>query len=509
MSERDNSAGLANASLHGTRLRRAVCRLDRRSRHAAGAGLYDPALDKDSCGVGFIADIKGRKSHLIVEDGLRILVQSGASRRGRRRSAHGRRRRHPGADPAQVFCQGGQALGFTLPQPGEYAVGYLFMPTDANWRQIIRDIYAEVIAREGLTLLGWRDVPTDNSTLGESVKPTEPKHMQVFIGRGKKKLSEDEFERRLYILRKSISNAIYRRRERRTAGYYPVSISCRTVIYKGMFLADQLGTYYPDLHDPDFESALALVHQRFSTNTFPTWSLAHPYRYIAHNGEINTLRGNVNWMAARQASVSSPLFGKRHQQAVADLLRRPVRHRLLRQRARIPGAGRLLARPRHDDDDPRGLGGQSADGRGAARLLRIQRRADGAVGRPGGDRLHQRPPDRRHARPQRPAPGALSAHPRRPHRHGVRDGRAADSGKGHRQEVAAAAGQDAAGRSRRGPAHSRRGIEGDAGARAIPTRSGWRTQIVLEELPAPPTRRRSRTCRCSIASRPSATPRKT
>ena len=166
-----------------------------------------------------------------------------------------------------------------------------------------------MIAREGLTLLGWRDVPTDNSTLGESVKPTEPKHMQVFIGRGKKKMSEDEFERRLYILRKSISNAIYRRRERRTAGYYPVSISCRTVIYKGMFLADQLGAYYPDLHDPDFESALALVHQRFSTNTFPTWSLAHPYRYIAHNGEINTLRGNVNWMAARQASVSSPLFG--------------------------------------------------------------------------------------------------------------------------------------------------------------------------------------------------------
>ena len=161
-----------------------------------------------------------------------------------------------------------------------------------------------------MTLLGWRDVPTDNSTLGQSVKPTEPKHMQVFIGRGKKKISEDEFERRLYILRKSISNAIYRRRERRTSGYYPVSISCRTVIYKGMFLADQLGAYYPDLHDPDFESALALVHQRFSTNTFPTWSLAHPYRYIAHNGEINTLRGNVNWMAARQASVSSPLFGK-------------------------------------------------------------------------------------------------------------------------------------------------------------------------------------------------------
>ena len=160
-----------------------------------------------------------------------------------------------------------------------------------------------------MTLIGWRDVPTDNSTLGETVKPTEPVHQQVFIGRGKKIKSEDEFERRLYILRKSISNAIYARRERRLSNYYPVSISCRTVVYKGMFLADQLGTYYPDLHDPDFESALALVHQRFSTNTFPTWSLAHPYRMIAHNGEINTLRGNNNWMAARQASVSSPLFG--------------------------------------------------------------------------------------------------------------------------------------------------------------------------------------------------------
>src|SRR6187397_1050065 len=273
-------------------------------------GLYDPALDKDSCGVGFIADIKGRKSHQLIEDGLRILCN--LEHRG---AVGADPRMGDGAGilvqiPHKFFAKKTAELGFKLPAAGEYAVGYLFMPQDPNWRQIIRDIYAEVIAREKLTLLGWRDVPTDNSTLGESVKPTEPKHMQVFIGRGKKKISEDEFERRLYILRKSISNAIYRRRERRTSGYYPVSISCRTVIYKGMFLADQLGTYYPDLHDPDFESALALVHQRFSTNTFPTWSLAHPYRYIAHNGEINTLRGNVNWMAARQASVSSPLFGR-------------------------------------------------------------------------------------------------------------------------------------------------------------------------------------------------------
>ncbi len=272
-------------------------------------GLYDPALEKDSCGVGFIADIKGRKSHQIVTDGLQILCN--LEHRG---AVGADPRMGDGAGilvqiPHKFFAKKCEAIGFKLPAPGEYAVGYLFMPPDKEWRQIIRDIYAEVIDREGLSLLGWRDVPKDNSSLGESVKPTEPVHLQVFIGRGKKKYSEAEFERRLYILRKAISNAIYRRRERRTSGYYPVSISCRTVIYKGMFLADQLGSYYPDLHDPDFESAIALVHQRFSTNTFPTWSLAHPYRMIAHNGEINTLRGNVNWMAARQASVSSPLFG--------------------------------------------------------------------------------------------------------------------------------------------------------------------------------------------------------
>src|SRR6187455_762143 len=273
-------------------------------------GLYDPALDKDSCGVGFIADIKGRKSHQLIEDGLRILCN--LEHRG---AVGADPRMGDGAGilvqiPYKFFAKKTTELGFKLPAAGDYAVGYLFMPQDPNWRQIIRDIYAEVIAREKLTLLGWRDVPTDNSTLGESVKPTEPKHMQVFIGRGKKKMSEDEFERRLYVLRKAISNTIYRRRERRLSGYYPVSISCRTVIYKGMFLADQLGSYYPDLHEADFESALALVHQRFSTNTFPAWSLAHPYRMVAHNGEINTLRGNVNWMAARQASVHSELYGK-------------------------------------------------------------------------------------------------------------------------------------------------------------------------------------------------------
>jgi glutamate synthase (NADPH/NADH) large chain len=273
-------------------------------------GLYDPSLEKDSCGVGFIADIKGRASHQIVTDALSVLCN--LEHRG---AVGADPRAGDGAGilvqiPHAFFSRKAKELGFTLPNPGEYAVGALFMPRDTAWRKVIRSIIGDLVKKEKLKLLGWREVPTDNSTLGETVKPTEPFHMQVFIGRGDRIKSEDDFERRLYILRKSISNAIYQRRDRNLAGYYPVSLSCRTVVYKGMFLADQLGTYYPDLSEKDFESALALVHQRFSTNTFPTWSLAHPYRMIAHNGEINTLRGNVNWMAARQASVQSELYGE-------------------------------------------------------------------------------------------------------------------------------------------------------------------------------------------------------
>ncbi|EAQ35778.1 glutamine amidotransferase, class-II [Nitrobacter sp. Nb-311A] len=273
-------------------------------------GFYDLALEKDSCGVGFIANIKGKKSHQIVSDAISILCN--LEHRG---AVGADPRAGDGAGillqiPHVFFARKAKELGFTLPKAGEYAVGALFMPRETAWREIIRNIIADQIKAEGLTLLGWREVPTDNSSLGETVKPTEPANMQVFIGRNGTAATEDEFERRLYILRKSISQSIFERRERGLSGYYPVSMSCRTVIYKGMFLADQLGSYYPDLHEPDFESALALVHQRFSTNTFPTWSLAHPYRMVAHNGEINTLRGNVNWMAARQASVHSDLYGK-------------------------------------------------------------------------------------------------------------------------------------------------------------------------------------------------------
>src|SRR6202790_2094253 len=272
-------------------------------------GLYDPALEKDSCGVGFIANIKGKKSHQIVSDAINILCN--LEHRG---AVGADPRAGDGAGilvqiPHKFFANKAAELGFALPQPGDYAVGALFMPNEEAWRKEIHAVYAEEIAREDMELIGWRDVPTDNSTLGASVKPTEPVHQQIFIGKGSRKIDTDEFEGRLYILRKAISGRLYTMRERRVSGYYPVSLSCGTIIYKGMFLADQLGAYYPDLHDPEFESALALVHQRFSTNTFPAWSLAHPYRMIAHNGEINTLRGNRNWMAARQSSARSPFYG--------------------------------------------------------------------------------------------------------------------------------------------------------------------------------------------------------
>jgi glutamate synthase (NADPH) large chain len=273
-------------------------------------GLFDPAREHDACGVGFVADLKGRPSHTIVKHGLQIvenLTHRGAV----------------GADPLagdgagilvqlpHEFLRAVTApIGISLPEPGRYAVGHVFLPQNEAQRIYCEQVIARAIETEGLELLGWRNVPTDNSCLSESVIATEPRNRQVFIGRGKDIADDTIFERKLYLLRKVISNIINGETGGHDIGFYIVSLSCRTLVYKGMFLSHQLGAYYPDLRDPRFTSALALVHQRFSTNTFPSWKLAHPYRMVAHNGEINTLRGNLNWMAARQASVSSPLFGK-------------------------------------------------------------------------------------------------------------------------------------------------------------------------------------------------------
>ncbi len=275
-------------------------------------GLYDPRNEHDACGVGFVAHMKGQKSHQIVKDGLFILEN--LTHRGA-----------VGADPlmgdgagilVQIpdrFFREEMALqGVILPKAGEYAVGYLFMPQDEAQIAHFKQVITEVVAEEGQTLLGFREVPVDNASLSkaEHIAATEPHHVQVFIGAGRDAATNAEFERRLFTLRKVISNRIYDAFEGAETGFYPVSLSTKTIVYKGMFLAYQVAAYFKDLADPRFESAVALVHQRFSTNTFPSWKLAHPYRMVAHNGEINTLRANVNWMAARQASVSSPLFGE-------------------------------------------------------------------------------------------------------------------------------------------------------------------------------------------------------
>ncbi|MGU3575245.1 glutamate synthase large subunit [Brucellaceae bacterium C25G] len=277
----------------------------------ARQGLYDPRFEHDACGVGFIAQMKNKPSHQIVRDGLQMLEN--LTHRGA-----------VGADPLmgdgagilvqiphRFFREEMAKNGITLPEAGHYGVGYLFMPRDAELRQHIKELISEVIEAEGQQFIAFREVPVDNASLSKApeIAATEPYHLQVFIGRNPSLGGEDDFERRLFVLRKVISNRIYQENDGDDKGFYVVSMSARTIVYKGMFLSSQVGAYYNDLNDPRFESALALVHQRFSTNTFPSWRLAHPYRMVAHNGEINTLRGNVNWMAARQASVDSELFG--------------------------------------------------------------------------------------------------------------------------------------------------------------------------------------------------------
>src|SRR5689334_14579999 len=272
-------------------------------------GLYSPANEHDACGVGFIAHIKGTKSHAIIEQGLQIL----------RNLTH---RGATGADPLagdgagiliqlpdRFFREEMAKQGTHLPPIGQYGVGMVFLPQEPASRLACEYEIERAIKDEGQVLLGWRDVPCDNSGLGISVKKIEPVIRQVFIGRGKGVTVTDALERKLYIIRKSSGHAIQALKLAHGKEFYVPSMSARTVVYKGMLLAHQVGTYYKDLQDPRVVSALALIHQRFSTNTFPSWDLAHPFRMIAHNGEINTLRGNVNWLRARQGAISSPILG--------------------------------------------------------------------------------------------------------------------------------------------------------------------------------------------------------
>jgi glutamate synthase (NADPH/NADH) large chain len=274
------------------------------------AGLYDPRFEHDACGVGFVANIKGRRSHEIVRQGLEVLEKM------KHRGACGCEKNT--GDGSGILIQVPDKFlrkvcaerDIELPQEGDYAVGMAFMPPDISQRRAIEDICRQMVQAEGQKFLGLRKVPTSNETLGKTACSQEPVVKMFFVGKGKDISSDEEFGRKLYVIRRRIT-----KRVKYTAGllgsnyFYICSLSHRTIVYKGMLLPEQVSLFYPELTDTDVESAIAMVHSRFSTNTFPSWDRAHPYRFLSHNGEINTLRGNINWMKAREKMFDSKLFG--------------------------------------------------------------------------------------------------------------------------------------------------------------------------------------------------------
>ena len=271
-------------------------------------GLYDPQFEHDSCGVGFIVDMYGRKSHTIVRKALQVLINL------QHRGATGcETNTGDGAGITMQIPDGflrAEALrnGIKLPEAGRYGVGMVFLPRDPESRRRCEELLEVSVKRTGQRVLGWRDVPTDNSMIGNSAKAVEPVFRQIFIA-APESSNRIDFERKLYLVRRRAENAVAAAKIKDGNYFYLSSLSCNTLVYKGMLSAGQMDTYFPDLQNPGMESALAVVHQRFSTNTFPSWPLAHPFRYLSHNGEINTLRGNINWMKARERQFRSEVFG--------------------------------------------------------------------------------------------------------------------------------------------------------------------------------------------------------
>jgi glutamate synthase (NADPH/NADH) large chain len=279
-------------------------------KHLQDHGLYSSAHEHDACGVGFVAHIRGEKSHSIVKNALKILEN--LDHRG---AVGADKLMGDGAGiliqlPDALYREEMQAQGVTLPPAGEYGVGMVFLPKEHASRLACEQEMERAIKAEGQILLGWRDVPVNRDMpMSPTVREKEPIQRQVFIGRGQDVIVQDALERKLYVIRKTASANIQALKLTHSKEYYVPSMSSRTVVYKGLLLADQVGVYFKDLEDSRCVSALGLVHQRFSTNTFPEWPLAHPYRYVAHNGEINTVKGNYNWMKAREGVMSSPVLG--------------------------------------------------------------------------------------------------------------------------------------------------------------------------------------------------------
>jgi glutamate synthase (NADPH/NADH) large chain len=273
-------------------------------------GLYDPKYEHDSCGVGFVANIKGHSSHSIVEEANTVLLNM--THRG---AVGSDKNTGDGAGiltalPYEFLEKAMKRdLGVDLPPRGKYSAGLVFLPTEPENNAYCKNRVEEIIAEEGQTLLGWRDVPRDNSLVGPTARASEPDMKQVFIA-GPEGISDDAFERKLYVIRKRVSNELRGGDHDPYDYFYVCSLSTRVIVYKGMLMPEQLFEYFPDLKDPDYSSHLAMVHSRFSTNTFPSWDRAQPQRFMSHNGEINTLQGNINKMRARQGTLESDLFGE-------------------------------------------------------------------------------------------------------------------------------------------------------------------------------------------------------
>lgn len=273
-------------------------------------GLYDPQFEHDSCGVGFVCDIRGRKSHQIIQQGLEVL----------RRLSH---RGATGSDPKtgdgagiliqiphEFFVQVCAKEKISLPAEGRYGTGLVFLPTQERERKVCKALFSQMVKEEGLVLLGWRKVPVDDSDIGKTAKETQPVIEQAFIASNKRTRDQLGLERKLYCIRRRIEKVVSASNLKEKSFFYITNLSSRTFSYKGLLMPGQLEDFFPDLKEERLKSALSLVHSRYSTNTFPTWDLSQPFRFLAHNGEINTLRGNINWMQARQGLIKSKLFGR-------------------------------------------------------------------------------------------------------------------------------------------------------------------------------------------------------
>ncbi len=364
----------------------------RRLRRLERQGLYDPFFEHDACGVGFVANINGDRSHDIVRKGLQVL------REPRPTAAPAAATRSPATAPA-CWCRSrtsscarrARRSASSCRRPASTASAWCSCRATCASATTASSSSSKIVREEGQRLLGWRQVPVDDSKCGSLARENLPEIRQVFIGRGRETADEAALERKLFVIRKRIERLIRESSLDDREFFYVPSLSARTLVYKGLLLPEQIPAFYPDLVDPRLQERPrarppALQHQHASRS----WDRAHPYRFMAHNGEINTLRGNINWMHARQSAVRLAAVRRRHEEDPAD--HRAERQRLgdVRQRPGAARPHRALAAARGDDDDPRGVAEPRVDEREQAGVLRVPRLPDGAVGRPGVDRVHRR-----------------------------------------------------------------------------------------------------------------------